>query len=163
MKVFNAYYSRTGNTGGIAKEIEKRLGENSFQVDTWKIKPNIRSGFLEMLLNSIRNKGVAVEYIDLKPAFYDYFIFGTPVWAANPASPAIEFLNRLPDLTGKKVAIYVTCNGMGGKRALQTMERNTEHANGELIAKHLFLAQRPPEELREEVQKMLEVFTPQNY
>lgn len=112
MKTLVVYYSRTGTTQKIAKEIADAL-ECDIE-ELYDVKN--RQGFFRwfgagrdgMAKNITRIKKVIYD-----PSDYDLVIIGTPIWVnATPAirTYAIENAKRF-----KSVAFFCTMGGSGGK------------------------------------------------
>jgi flavodoxin len=92
-------YSQTGNTRSVAAKIQEKLnaaGHNAV-IDEITITGNTPAQPGKFEFKAVPD-----------PGSYDAVIFGAPVQAfsLNPVMKA--YLEKLPTLTGKRVAIYVT-------------------------------------------------------
>jgi len=113
------YYSLTGHTRQIAEAIaaahdaDLEVIEDTFNRDTALGLP--RSAFEGLL-------GLHSSIIPPKhdPREYDLVVVGTPVWAAQLSSPVRAYLTQQRSSL-KRVALFCTQGGIGGKWALQNM------------------------------------------
>ena len=69
-------------------------------------------GFLKGGSDARRGKETKIAPTTKSPADYDLIIVGTPVWAGRP-TPAITSYLKRNDLSGKKMAVFLT---QGGKK-----------------------------------------------
>ncbi len=113
MKILIAYFSYTGHTEGIAKQIQEQIGGALFEIrpaeayssdyDTTE-----RQGRKE---TSDGYHPPLAEQADGMDA-YDVILLGTPNWFNTVAPPIATFLAE-NNLSGKKIAVFCT-NGGGG-------------------------------------------------
>ena len=113
------YYSWTGNTAKIANLIAETLS-----ADIERINDVIPRGgpfaFLAAVVASLLNKSPQISQPTKSVADYDVVILGCPVWASNMATPMRTYIMREnPGI--KKVALFCTFGGSGGKAALARM------------------------------------------
>lgn len=112
-KTLVVYYSRTGNTRAVAKEIHKQLGGDiveletvqpypeAYRATTEQAKRELESGFKPPLKTKIENMDS-----------YDVIVVGSPCWWGTVATPMITFLTEY-DLSGKTIAPFMTHEGSG--------------------------------------------------
>lgn len=112
-KVLVAYYSRSGNTREIAKQIRQASGADIFEIipeqdypsdyreTTTLAKKEISEGYHPALKNKIGNL-----------ADYQVVFVGSPCWWGTIASPVASFLNS-DDFSGKKIIPFMTHGGSG--------------------------------------------------
>ncbi len=98
MKSLVVYYSKSGNTEKVAKAIARGLGTELKKIEE-------------------------VENVSQ----YELICIGTPVHALAPAKPVKEFLEKLPDLSGRKGAGFCTMHAVGGKRTLRIIKERLEN------------------------------------
>lgn len=113
MNTLIAYFSYTGHTKGIARQIQELTGGTLFEIkpatpysddyDTTE-----RQGRKET------KDGYRPELAEMPAelASYDTILLGTPNWFNTVAPPVASFLAD-SDLSGKKIALFCT-NGGGG-------------------------------------------------
>lgn len=93
------YYSETGNTEKVAKAIAEAIAGDIKRVE--EAKPD--------------------ELAD-----YDLIFIGTPVHGSRPARKIEDFLDRLPELSGKKAAAFCTTHLFGDKTTFQIIKEKVE-------------------------------------
>lgn len=108
------YYSYTGVTRGVARQIRNACGCDLIEVKTQKEY----STFTAYTTGVLRSRKGACdpifpEEIDVSP--YDLIIIGTPVWAWKPAPAINAAVKALSGCEGKKAAVFVTCCGQPGE------------------------------------------------
>jgi len=128
MKIGIIIYSQTGNTKNVAGKIQDKLQASGHTViiEEIAIKGNIpaQPGKFEL-----------VGIPDTES--YDALIFGAPVQAIslNPVMKA--YMKKLPSISGKKAAIYVTKQipllWVGGTGAVAIMKKACESRGAEVL------------------------------
>ena len=114
MKRLVVYHSYTGNTKRIAEMIQKQLN-----CDILELQPKVpfSTDYQEVVdeyqNNSISNKEVEINDIDLNLEIYDEIIIGTPVWWYTISPVVVTFLKKY-DFSGKKIYPYATNAGWLG-------------------------------------------------
>jgi flavodoxin len=116
-KILVVYYSRTGNTKKIAKEIAKNLDADLDEIRDLKN----RKGLMAWIASGREARLEKITEIKYKknPSKYDLVIVGTPVWAWNITPPVRTYLtkNKL-----KNTAFFCTYGGVPGK-TFESMEK----------------------------------------
>lgn len=112
-KILVAYFSHSGNTAEVAKQIHQQVGGDIFEIVpvndypenyreiTDQAKKEIAAGYKPELKNKVNNLGS-----------YDVIFVGSPCWWGTIASPVSSFLNS-GDLAGKKIILFMTHGGSG--------------------------------------------------
>lgn len=108
------YYSLTGNTEYVAKNISDKLNYDLLELKT---KFDLKKwGFLKIFI------GVAQVMLRIKPKLidktidfkgYNHIIIGTPVWAGT-FSPALNSFFKKNNIENKKVSFFVCCDSGEG-------------------------------------------------
>jgi len=121
MKILVAFYSKTGNTKMVAKEISSFLDTD---IDEITDKRN-RKGILGWIWGGSDSTFKKMTEIEFKKNhfMYELVIIGTPIWAFT-ITPAIR--TYLSNNKFKKVAFFCTSAGSGIKKAFEEMEKLTE-------------------------------------
>ena len=135
MKKAIVYYSLTGNTDFVAKELSKRIGADLLKLEVEKSYPSkgIKKYFW------CGKSAVMEETPKLKKYYfnnYDLIIFGTPVWASNFTPPLRTFINENKDkMTDKKFAVFTCFSGGGALKAIDKLKKilNITKFENELI------------------------------
>lgn len=110
MKTLVAYYSRSGNTEYVAKEIAKSVGAEIDRIVDNKDRSGIR-GWLGGGKDAFFEKITTIT-IKKDPSDYDLVVVGTPVWAGRMV-PAVR--SYLSENKIKKTAFFCTFGGSEAK------------------------------------------------
>lgn len=102
MKNLVVYYSKSGNTEIVAKEISNAVNGNIKKIE---LKKEI--GFMAAAFTSLLGLNGKIKLIDLNLMDYDNIFIGTPVWAGKTSTPINTFLSE-SNLAGKNVFIFIT-------------------------------------------------------
>jgi len=114
------YYSRTGNTELVARDLVWRLGA---QVESI-IDPADRtglSGYLRSAIDSIQKRVVQIAPIKQKPADYAVTVIGTPIWCGN-ITPAVRAYIEKTRAQLRDVALFVTSGNTDVQRIVPAVE-----------------------------------------
>ncbi len=87
MKILVVYYSRTGNTAKIAKEIAGQLKCDIEEVHDTKNRKGILAWFIAGR-DGMSKRTTIIEKTKYDPSAYDLVIVGTPIWVNT--TPAIR-------------------------------------------------------------------------
>ncbi len=109
MKSLVVYYTRTGKTKFVAETIAAQLSADIEEIVDLK-KRGGTLGWIAAGKDSSQEKETEIAPTKLSPSNYDLIIVSTPVWAWRP-TPAIRTYIKQNDLSGKKVALVLTCDG----------------------------------------------------
>ncbi|GBR76125.1 NADPH-dependent FMN reductase [Candidatus Termititenax persephonae] len=112
-KILVVYYSHTGNTREIAKQIQAAVGGDIFAIEplkpypseyrktTEQAKKEITAGFKPEIKSGVAN---------IKD--YDTVFIGSPCWWSTIAPPVATFLSK-HDLSGQTIIPFMTHGGSG--------------------------------------------------
>lgn len=118
MKTLIVYYSYSGHTQKIAKQIQSSIGGDIIQIKTVKTYPEDYDRVVEIAKAEVYNKDMPqIEPIEVDLADYDSVIIGTPVWWYTYA-PAIRTFLENTDLSGKRIYAFATNEGGIGSTAM---------------------------------------------
>jgi len=109
MKSLVVYYTRTGKTKGVAENIAAQLSADIEEIVDQKKRAG-PIGWLNAGKAATREETTEIASLKYSPSNYDLIVFGTPVWAWRP-TPAIRTYIKQNDLSGKKVALFLTSDG----------------------------------------------------
>ena len=106
-RVLIVYYSLTGHTQEIAKQIQQKIGGDMYEIKTKK-KLNTTPWYYLTLRHQL-NTGNYPELSGSLPDFskYDTIFIGAPVWWYTIATPMLSFLKQA-DFQNKKVIPFST-------------------------------------------------------
>jgi flavodoxin len=99
MKSLVAYYSESDNTAKLAKVMASSLGIEARRIEA--IKPE-------------------------ETGSYDLILIGTPVHGYKPNQIVVNFINAMPQLTGKRVAVFCTMHMSGDKKVFKILKQLLE-------------------------------------
>ena len=123
--VLVAYFSRTGNTRLIARQIRRALDADLFEIETAEAYPE---DYQAMVAQAEREREAGYEpplrgsVANL--ASYQTIFLGFPIWGMTAPSPIRSFLTR-HDLSGKTLVPFITHGGYGLGNSLSVV---AEHA-----------------------------------
>lgn len=129
MKIGIIVHSQTGNTYSIALKLQEVLTKSGNDVEVKRVS----------MVGGDRPENKAKIQLEDPPDVTDFdgLIFGAPVHAFN-LSPAMQiYLEQLPSLENKKIALFVT-KGLrfewtGGSRAIGQMKNLCQSKGGEIV------------------------------
>ena len=105
MKNLVIYYSYTGNTEVIAKEINDLVGGDIQRIE--EKKPRKQGGMMGAALSALLSMRSSLKPIKISLADYDNIFLGAQVWAGHTTPPINAFLNKA-DLKNKSVYLFMT-------------------------------------------------------
>ncbi|MBN1539170.1 MAG: flavodoxin family protein [Candidatus Thermoplasmatota archaeon] len=128
MRIGLIVHSQTGNTLSVAEKIEKRLSGKGHDVKLEKVVPK----------GEVKPGQKNVEF-ESKPDVKDYdaIIFGAPVNGFSLSVPMKAYMEGLPSLKGKKVALLTTkaliFNWTGGNGTIRKMKKISGSKGAEVL------------------------------
>jgi flavodoxin len=99
MKSLVVYYSESGNTQKLAQAVAAGMGTQAVKIED-------------------------VEAQTLSD--YDLICIGTPVQRGAPAGKVLDFISQMPDMQGKKAAVFCTMHMIGDKKVIQILKKTLE-------------------------------------
>lgn len=105
MRVLVVYYSQTGRTKRVAKQLVSVLEDQGVKVEESSIEPVKEKDYR----TNVREAREGVE-AEIKPTLtdvsdYSVVCIGTPVWSSSPATPVNGYLASCSGLEGKKMPV----------------------------------------------------------
>jgi flavodoxin len=140
-KILVAYYSKSGNTERVAKNIAQRLNADMEKIIDKKNRGGL-IGFITGGRDAMKKKTTEIGATDLDPAVYDLIIMGTPVWAGDMVPAVRSYLAQNKEKI-KNLAFFET----SGSTASEKIAVSFEEAFGK---KCLALAGLTAQELKDE-------------
>lgn len=153
MKKLVAYYSRTGTTQRMAKQLAELLDCDIEEIVDRKQRKGI-FGFIYGGYEATKEKTTEIARLAKAPCEYDLVILAAPIWASN-MPPAMRTYIQQNKAALKKVAFLFTYGGGGESSAISKMTQ----AVGEPVATVTFSKKelgnsREREKLQEFVQQL---------
>lgn len=108
-----AYYSRTGNTAVIARQIRRARDAALFQIKTAAPYPEDYEETVEQARRETRSGYLPpLAHVVADMSQYDTIYLGLPIWGMT-APPVIRSFLMAHDLSGKTVVPFITHGGYG--------------------------------------------------
>jgi flavodoxin len=129
MKIGIIVHSQTNNTYSVALKLQEKLKEAGNEVDVKKV----------VMVGGDRPENKEKIQLEISPDIteYDALIFGAPVHAFALAPAMQIYLEQLPSIQDKKVALYVTkklrFEWTGGTRAISQMKKYCLSKGGVIV------------------------------
>jgi len=157
--VLVVYYSRSGNTEAMAREVARK-----FNADIVKIEAEKYSLDYQGWRNAGNDADAKVTMVQISPEVVDMkkyrlVFIGAPIWWYRPAPPLWTFVEK-NDFTEKNVILFNTFNSRFKSEEIDKFRGEIEKKGGRLID-HVFIRrgrvyyQKSGEQLLEESQKIL--------
>lgn len=119
-RILVVYYTRTGNTERVAKDLATRLRADIERIED---KAN-RGGFLGYIgavRDSVRNAAADISQPQKDPADYAITVVGTPVWGWRMTPAAREYLKRTAG-RARALAFFTTSGNTDAGKIVPAME-----------------------------------------
>jgi len=159
--VLVVYYSRSGNTEAMAREVARKFNADIVKIEAEKYALDYQGW--RNAANDADDKVTTVEIepeiVDLKK--YRLVFIGSPIWWYRPAPPLWTFIEK-NDFTGKSVVLFNTFNSRFKSEEIEKFRGEIEKKGGRLID-HIFVRrgrvyyQKSGEQLIEESREIAEV------
>lgn len=129
MKNLIVYYSWSGNTEVVAKEIQQRTGGDLFKIEEVKERSSFGGAAISAfwgLKSNIKPIGISLDE-------YDNIFIGTPVWAGH-CTPAVNAFISQVKLPNKKVYAFVTqADGRFPQAVIDAISKKVEQRGGKAV------------------------------
>lgn len=123
MKRIIVYYSLSGNTEEVVKNIAEKLGCEILKIDTVKAMP--KSFAARILVGGgqvAMNKIPEIKPIDKDLSVYDEIFIGTPIWNIKGV-PAINAFLSDDDICQKVTGLIITSGGGDIEKCVKALEQ----------------------------------------
>ena len=114
------YYSRSGTTKKIAKELAKKLGCDAEMVDDGINRTGF-FGFIRSGFQATRKKTFPLKPLAHMPSDFDLIIIGTPIWGGTMSSPVLSLI-RANKKKIKAAAFFSTAGDVKERQCFARME-----------------------------------------
>lgn len=118
-KILVVYYSRSGVTERVARDIASRLGADLEQITDLKNRSGML-GYLGGGRDAMKQELTEIGATEKDPADYDLIIIGTPVWAATMAPAVRTYIEKTKGQL-QHTAFFDTAGGANYANALTAM------------------------------------------
>jgi len=160
MKILSVYYTVSGCTEIISRELNTRLIDMGHFVRVLKIEPekdfsNPISRFFLGGFAAIRKKKPPIKQTETSLKDYDMLVIGSPIWAGRLVPFVNTYISQLKDTEGKKAVTFVSSGtGLSGYR--DVFEDILKERDIELLARLSFKGSIFNKEEWERVKEILE-------
>lgn len=143
MKILIVYYSQTGKTERVVRELVDAFKSQGAEVNEIRLEPVEEKDYN----TNIREAREGVE-AEIRPTLtdvsdYDLVCVGTPVWSSAPAPPINGFLATCSGLKGKKGACFATYGGGSARSSLEKLRTKLEEKGANVIGSFGIDSSRP--------------------
>ena len=140
MKTLVAYFSASGSTASVAKEVA-----SAANADLYEIKPRVRYTSADLnwmdkksrssveMSNPASRPEIVKDLPDLSQ--YDTVIIGFPIWWYVAPTIINTFLES-GDFSGKKIALFATSGGSGFGKTVQNLKPSVD-ASAQFVSEKL--------------------------
>ncbi len=140
MKTLVAYFSASGITASVAKEVA-----SAANADLYEIKPGVRYTSADLnwmdkksrssveMINPASRPEIVKDLPDLSQ--YDTVIIGFPIWWYVAPTIINTFLES-GDFSGKKIALFATSGGSGFGKTVQNLKPSVD-ASAQFVSEKL--------------------------
>lgn len=122
MKTLVVYYSRSGHTEQVAREIARRCGADLEPIVDEGIDRSGPWGYLMSAWQALAGATPPIRRATRNPADYDVVVIGTPVWFWSLSAPVRTWLRRHARQL-RRVAFFCTEGGSGDKLVFDELRR----------------------------------------
>jgi flavodoxin len=130
------YYSRSGNTEAMAREIARTLNTHILKIEAKSYSLDFRGW--RNASNDARAKNkteISPEVADLTP--YRLIFMGSPIWWYRPAPPLWTFVDK-NEFRDKSVILFSTFNSTFKDMEIEEFRRKIENKGGTFVD-HVYL------------------------
>jgi menaquinone-dependent protoporphyrinogen IX oxidase len=120
MKTLIAYYSRTGNTARVAKDLATQLGADLEEIVDKKNRSGIW-GYIIAGRDGMKKRLTEISAQVHNPADYDLVILGSPVWGWDMVPAVRTYLDKGKG-NFKEIALFVTSGNTDVVKIISSFE-----------------------------------------
>ncbi len=126
-------YSQTGNTLAVGQKLQEALQEDGHCASLQRLQPTDQedqsSGFRDDDISAVEG--------------YDVLVFGSPVHAFSLPSAVTDYFHKLPSLSGKQAACFVTkqlpFRWTGGTQAVSRLRSLCESKDADVVGTEILI------------------------
>ena len=119
-KVLVVYYSLTGNTARVARDLARRTGGDIESIRDTGHGVGF-AGYLKAAVDAVRGAPAQIGPLARKPRDYALTIIGTPIWVGHMTPAVRGWLQRCRADLGR-VAFFVTCGSTDVSKIAPALE-----------------------------------------
>ena len=122
--VLVAYYSLSGNTARVARDLAARLNADIESIQDLEHGTGLL-GRLAAVFDALRKAPASIGTIQHDPTAYELIVVGTPVWVGQMTPAVRAYLQAIRGRT-RNVALFVTSGNTGIEKIAPSMETLAE-------------------------------------
>lgn len=122
MKTLLVYYSRSGHTEQIAKEIARQCKADIDRIRDADVDRSGLWGYLRSGWQALSRATPPIQRVGKNPADYELVVIGTPVWNWGLAAPVRSYARQHAG-EFRQLAFFCTEGGSGDLRAFDELQR----------------------------------------
>jgi flavodoxin len=134
--VLVVYYSRSGNTEALAREIARKLEADIVRIESGTYSLDFK-GWRKASKDARSETYAKIEPGVVDMSKYRLVFLGSPIWWFRPAPPLWTFVEK-NDFSGKNVILFNTFNSRFKPEKIQEFRRKTEEKGGKLVD-HIYI------------------------
>ncbi len=157
--VLVVYYSRSGNTEALAREIARKLAADIIRIESTAYSLDYK-GWRRASKDAGSEVLAQIEPEVVDMSQYRLVFLGSPIWWFRPAPPLWTFVEK-NDFSGKPIILFNTFNSRFKPEKIQEFRRKIEEKGGKLVD-HIYIRrgrvyyQKSGQKLIQEAQTILE-------
>jgi flavodoxin len=125
------YYSRSGNTEAMAREIARR-----FRADIIKLRAESYTldfkGWINANLDAWNQNPAVIDPVTIDISKYNLIILGSPIWYFRPAPPLWTFVEK-NNFQGKAVVLFNTFNSRFKSEEIHKFQKLIDNKGGKFL------------------------------
>jgi flavodoxin len=118
------YYSLSGNTERVARDLAARMGADIATIRERKVRRGVR-GYLRAAIDSALERQSAIVDLDQRPEDYSLTVVGTPIWMGR-MTPAVRACLKAVRYNVHEIAFFTTSGSTDSREVVAEMERIAE-------------------------------------
>lgn len=121
MKTMIAYYSRTGHTEKVVKDLASKIGATTERIEAEHEATTPGKSLSSLLTLQADIKQCKTDLSDV-----DFLVIATPVWADGPSPYVEKYLSLVTNCKGKPFSALIETEKGGGERTLSRIRKALE-------------------------------------
>ena len=134
--VLVVYYSRSGNTEALAREIARKLAADIVRIESATYSLDYK-GWRQASKDASSEILAEIESDVVDMNRYRLVFLGSPIWWFRPAPPLWTFIEK-NDFSGKNVILFNTFNSRFKPEKIQEFRQKIEEKGGKLVD-HIYI------------------------
>lgn len=125
------YYSRSGNTEAMAREIARRFRADIIKLTAESYTLDFK-GWINANLDAWNQNSTVIEPETIDISNYNLIILGSPIWYFRPAPPLWTFVEK-NNFQGKAVVLFNTFNSRFKSEEIHKFQKLIDNKDGKFL------------------------------